>query len=203
MAISYQFNKIAMQQLRAQLKMRQTALPVLKSKEAALRVTIQKQKDELKELKTQLQNRLNALRKDVGLWAEFPLEIFELKNVEVGVKKVAGVKTPLLQNLEYGIAYFSRFAGPNWLAFGIVELKELTELLSQVEVAEKRLSILEYSLKKTTQKVNLYEKVQIPEYNDAILRIKRYLEDVDNLEKSAQKITKSKQAAEAAGAGAA
>jgi V/A-type H+-transporting ATPase subunit D len=52
--------------------------------------------------------------------------------------------------------------------------------------------ILEYARKKTTQKVNLYEKVQIPEYKEAIRKIKRFLEDEENLSKSSQKILKSK-----------
>jgi V/A-type H+-transporting ATPase subunit D len=63
-----------------------------------------------------------------------------------------------------------------------------------MEIAEKKLGILEYARKKTTQKVNLYEKVQIPEFSEAIRKIKRYLEDVDNLEKASQKITKQRQA---------
>jgi V/A-type H+-transporting ATPase subunit D len=62
-------------------------------------------------------------------------------------------------------------------------------------VAQKRVSLLEYARKKTTQKVNLYEKVQIPEFSEAVLKIKRYLEDVENLEKASQKITKAKQVA--------
>jgi len=41
--------------------------------------------------------------------------------------------------------------------------------------------------------VNLYEKVQIPGFQDAIRKIKRFLEDEDNLSKSAQKIVKNKQ----------
>ena len=47
--------------------------------------------------------------------------------------------------------------------------------------------------RKTTQKVNLYEKVQIPGYEDAIRKIKRFMEDEENLSKSAQKIVKTKQ----------
>ena len=55
------------------------------------------------------------------------------------------------------------------------------------------MEILNYVRKKTTQKVNLYEKVQIPGYEDAIRRIKRFLEDEENLSKSAQKIIKAHQ----------
>jgi V/A-type H+-transporting ATPase subunit D len=65
-------------------------------------------------------------------------------------------------------------------------------LAIEIDTAKKRLSILEYARKKTTQKVNLYEKVQIPEYNEGILKIKRFMEDQENLEKSAQKILKGK-----------
>jgi len=54
------------------------------------------------------------------------------------------------------------------------------------------MEILEYARRKTTQKVNLYEKVQIPGFEAAILKIKRYLEDEENLSKASQKIVKSR-----------
>jgi V/A-type H+-transporting ATPase subunit D len=56
---------------------------------------------------------------------------------------------------------------------------------------------LDYARKKTTQKVNLFEKVQIPGFQDAIRKIKRFMEDEENLSKSSQKIVKSKREAEA------
>ena len=56
--------------------------------------------------------------------------------------------------------------------------------------------ILDYQRKKTTQKVNLYEKVQIPGYQEAIRKIKRYMEDEENLSKASQKIVKQRHAAE-------
>ncbi len=59
------------------------------------------------------------------------------------------------------------------------------------------MELLEYARKKTTQKVNLFEKVQIPGYQDAIRKIKRFMEDEENLSKSSQKIVKSKREKEA------
>ena len=50
-----------------------------------------------------------------------------------------------------------------------------------------------HARKKTTQKVNLFEKVQIPGYQDALRKIKRFMEDEENLSKSSQKIMKSHQ----------
>ena len=54
-----------------------------------------------------------------------------------------------------------------------------------------KLNLLEHACKKTTQKVNLFEKVQIPGYQDALRKIKRFMEDEENLSKSSQKILKS------------
>ena len=59
------------------------------------------------------------------------------------------------------------------------------------------MELLEYARKQTTQKVNLFEKVQSPGYQDAIRKIKRFMEDEENLSKSSQKIVKSKREAEA------
>ena len=54
---------------------------------------------------------------------------------------------------------------------------------------------MEYARKKTTQKVNLYEKVQIPSFEEAIIKIKRFLADEENLDRASQKIVKKRQAA--------
>ena len=194
MAIKYQFNKISMQSLNKQLKIRQNALPTIKSKESALRLTVKKQKETLRDLTESYQEKMDSLMGLMRLWGEFPEEIFSLKEVILNVVKIAGVKTPELKQIDYEVANFSRFSSPIWLNGGIVILKQITEIICQMEIAEKKLGILEYARKKTTQKVNLYEKVQIPEFSEAIRKIKRYLEDVDNLEKASQKITKQRQA---------
>ena len=75
-------------------------------------------------------------------------------------------------------------------------LKELSRLGIESEIYEQRRQILEYNRKKTTQKVNLYEKVQIPGYKEAIRKIKRYMEDEENLSKASSKIVKTRHAEE-------
>ena len=56
-----------------------------------------------------------------------------------------------------------------------------------------KLELLEHARKKTTQKVNLFEKVQIPGYKDAIRKVKRFMEDEESLSKSSQKIMRANQ----------
>ncbi len=194
MALKYAVNKVAMQSMTKQLKIRKTALPTLKSKEAALRTTVKKEKYTLADLDAEYNKLIEKLDNSIRLWGEFPLSLFVLNQVEVDVKKIAGIKTPELNRLDYNIENFSRFNNPAWLSEGINILKGVTEMLTKIEIERKKIEILEYARKKTTQKVNLYEKVQIPQYSEAILKIKRYLEDVDNLEKAAQKLTKQFQA---------
>ena len=60
------------------------------------------------------------------------------------------------------------------------------------EFLTRKMLLLDKARKKTTQKVNLYEKNQIPEYDQAIKKIKRFMEDEENLAKSSQKILKNK-----------
>jgi V/A-type H+-transporting ATPase subunit D len=73
----------------------------------------------------------------------------------------------------------------------------MVEIAINREVFTRKMHLLDHARKKTTQKVNLFEKVQIPGYEDAIRKIKRFMEDEDNLSKSAQKIVKTRQQEEA------
>ena len=109
------------------------------------------------------------------------------------MKKIAGVRVPLLENVEFEIRPYSMFNAPKWYADGIHLLEELAHTAIEREFMLAKLNLLEHARKKTTQKVNLFEKVQIPGYQDALRQIKRFMEDEENLSKSSQKIMKSHQ----------
>ena len=109
------------------------------------------------------------------------------------VKKIAGVRVPLLENVDFEIRPYSLFNAPKWYADGIHLLKVLAQTAIEREFIVAKLGLLEHARKKTTQKVNLFEKVQIPGYQDALRKIKRFMEDEENLSKSSQKIMKSHQ----------
>lgn len=192
MAITVQFNKIAIQYLRKQLRARQVALPTLKSKESVLRVAVQRQKELYADLERHFQERLQAIQADIRLWGEFPQDIFFIKQILTRPIKIAGITVPDLQDIVWDTREFSKFNKGVWVTSGIRLLKELATDVARMDVLQKDIEILDRARRKTTQKVNLYEKVQIPEYSAAILKIKRYLEDVENLEKAAQKITKQR-----------
>ena len=71
-----------------------------------------------------------------------------------------------------------------WYADGLHLLKSLAHTAIEREFTVAKLNLLEHARKKTTQKLNLFEKVQIPGYQDALRKIKRFMEDEENLSKS-------------------
>ena len=191
--MKFQYNKTALQELNKQLKIRVRALPTIKNKEAALRVEVKYAKDEALVFERTLAQKISEYEKFVRIWGEFDNTLLTLEDVELSTKKIAGVKVPVLQNIVFEIKEFSLFNNPQWFLTGINILKELTAIAIEREVLYRKSELLYQARKKTTQKVNLYEKVQIPGYEDAILKIKRFLEDEENLSKSSQKIVKNRQ----------
>jgi len=193
MAIKFQYNKVSQQRLKKQLSIRQRALPTLQSKEAALRVEVKKAKNRMAELDEQLEKQLKEYDNMARLWNEFEKDLVTIKDVKLSSKKIAGTKTPVLEDVILDIKDFSIFNKPGWFLKGVNLLQSLANIAIEREVFQKKMDLLDYARKKTTQKVNLYEKVQIPGYMDAIQKIKRFLEDQENLSKSAQKIVKKRQ----------
>ncbi len=192
MAIKFQYNKTYLQRLKKQLEIRQKALPTLKNKEAALRSEVKKAKETAEEFDRKLEKQLKEYQHAISLWDEFDNDLVAIDDVELSVKKIAGVKTPVLEDIKFSLKEFSMFNRPGWYLDGVNIVKQLANTALEREVFYQKMELLDHARKKTTQKVNLYEKVQIPGFEEAILKIKRYLEDEENLSKAAQKIVKNR-----------
>ena len=173
--------------------MRQRTLPIIKSKETALRLEVKKCKEEAEELERKLQEQIAGYERMYALWGEFDASLVSLKDVEMDVKKIAGVRVPVLTNIRLAVRPFGVFSAPKWYFDGINLLQGLAKTAVEREFVVAKTSLLEHARKKTTQKVNLFEKVQIPGYQEAVRKIKRFMEDEENLSKSSQKILKSLQ----------
>lgn len=196
MAIKFQYNKTSLTNLGKQLKVRQNALPTLKNKESALRMSVLTAKKEAQDYADELESELKRYDYLAALWNEFEPGLITIRDIEMETVKVAGVKVPRIKEILFDIGEFNAFVKPAWFADGVQILKDLAYIGLKSEVAEEKRRILEFQRKKTTQKVNLYEKVQIPGYQEAIRKIKRYMEDEENLSKASSKIVKTRHAAE-------
>ena len=196
MAIKFQYNKTSLTNLGKQLKVRRNALPTLKNKESALRVSVSAAKAEAERLEKAVTEALERYDYLAALWNEFEPGLIRITDIHLKTVKVAGVKIPELDGIDYELRPFNAFTKPAWYADGVRILQDITRIGIESEVFEQRRRILDYQRKKTTQKVNLYEKVQIPGYQEAIRKIKRYMEDEENLSKASSKIVKTRHAAE-------
>ena len=192
MAVKFQYNKTSLNTITKQLKIRVSALPTLKNKESALRLEVRKAKERSEKLLAELDAALQRYDYLASLWNEFDGGLISITDVDLFVEKVAGVKTPGLGEIHYEIRPFDAFYSPAWFADGVSILQELSRLGIESEVYQEKSRILDFQRRKTTQKVNLYEKVQIPGYQEAIRKIKRFMEDEENLSKAASKSVKAR-----------
>ena len=192
MAIKFQYNKTSLGELGKQLKVSEKALPTIKSKESALRLEVAKAKEVAESFEKQLAEVESQYDYMTALWGEFDSDLVSIEAVSLDTIKIAGVRIPVLKDITFANRSYDLFSSPAWTADGVELLQRIARLMVEYEVFDLKMRLLDRARKKTTQKVNLYEKVQIPGYQDAIRKIKRFLEDEENLSKSAQKIVKSK-----------
>lgn len=180
-----------MQRLRRELKVRQAALPTLQAKETALRLEIIKLTEKLRGLEDELRALESAKAEMAPLWLEFP-DVLSIESVDLNTRNVAGSRIPEVAQVYFNVRPYSLFAQRAWLPGGTAFLEKLVTLQIQVRMTRSAVDTLNYARRKTTQKVNLYEKVQIPAYVEALRKIKRFLEDQENLSRAAQKIVKAR-----------
>ncbi len=175
------------------MNIRLKALPILRAKESALRLEVKRRKKDISELEKRITQAWNPALENRILWSEMN-DILAIENVKTKWMNVAGVRIRKYEAIEFKAKDISLFHEPAWVADGRLLLMRILEAEAELAIAKESLSLLVYAGKKTTQKVNLYEKVQIPFYQNSILKIKRFLEDEENLSKASQKIMKKKRA---------
>ena len=191
MDFKYQYNKTALYELKGQLALRISALPILKNKETALRQEVKNSLNLIRQLKTELEELMIEQTRYEKFWQKFP-DIVRIEAIKYDFKKIVGVKVPVVKDINFSISEISWFEHKPWVPSGIFILENILKKRIEIKVAERQFQILYQARKKTTQKVNLYEKVQIPMLETAILKIKRFLEDEENISKAAQKIVKNR-----------
>jgi len=92
-------------------------------------------------------------------------------------RNIAGVDIPIFKGVEFYQANYDLFSSPQWLDRAIELLRELVSGREEILVVGEAIERLKDELRVTTQRVNLFEKVKIPEAEDAIRRIKIYIGD--------------------------
>ena len=148
MAITYQFNKTSLQGLEKNLKMRQRTLPTLQSKESALRLEVKRAKDEMIALDEEVDRRIKDYDRMIALWGEFDTSLIHVDDVKMSVKKIAGVRVPVLDEVVYTTKSFSIYDSPKWFYDGFEQVKAIADIGIRQEFVHRKVELLEYARKR-------------------------------------------------------
>lgn len=192
------YNKTSVRELERQIALRIQAMPALKMRESTLRHEFRVLNSELKALEPELQKLHKQLETFHPLLIELhPDDMLSLLPVVVR-ERVAGIRIPVLKLIENFRPTEKPIYEPFWLRFARPLLLRLEELTIKIEVLQTGAERLDRARKRITRKINLFEKVQIPEMDKRIMEIKRYMEDAEALNAAAQKLSRRHALEEAA-----
>lgn len=161
------------------LRQYQRYLPTLQLKKQQLQMEILRQISLLEEKKRGRAAKLASAQTWAGLLAEDVAMKPYLVPREVvrSVKNIAGVDLPVFERVVFDAAEYDLWMTPLWVDAAVEALRVLVGLREEIRVLEEGLGILKQELRITTQRVNLFEKVKIPEAEEAVRRIKIYIGD--------------------------
>jgi V/A-type H+/Na+-transporting ATPase subunit D len=127
-------------------------------------------------------------------------QLAECKEIVTATENIAGVNVPVFKEVNFSEAVYSLFATPVWVDDTLKDWREVNRLEAELEVLSQRKAILGKELARTLQRVNLFEKVKIPEALDAIRVIRIHLGDEMTAAVGRAKIAKAKQVEEGSAA---
>jgi len=99
------------------------------------------------------------------------------QQVETSTRNIAGVTIPILEDVKFPPVTYSLFATPVWVDKTLEALREISRLVARADILSQQYELLQEELTKIIQRVNLFEKVKIPEAREAIRVIRIRLGD--------------------------
>ena len=176
------------------LKMFQRYLPTLQLKKQQLQVEIAGVQAKADEVFRQLQAFQSHLESWVALYAEgFPFEDYlSVRELITGSGNIAGVEIPVFEKVTFNVMAYDLFDTPPWIDHGIQAIKDTIPLRLQHDIYQEQKRRLEAELRVTTQRVNLFEKIRIPETKANIKKIAVYMGDQQTAAVVCGKIAKKK-----------
>jgi V/A-type H+-transporting ATPase subunit D len=188
------FTKNELKNQRDDLERYQRFLPTLQLKKQQLQAEVRKVQGELESRRAELDKVRQGLSHWQALFSELkdPEKYLGVPKIEAARVNVVGVVVPVIQAVRFKRAELDFFAEPMWLTEGLDMLEHLVRLRLDLTALAERLERLRDELRVTTQRVNLFEKVKIPEARDNIRRIRIFMGDEQTAAVARAKIAKGK-----------
>ncbi|KAA1261989.1 V-type ATP synthase subunit D [Rubripirellula obstinata] len=191
-------NKTTLKRQRDQAKLYRKFLPSLELKRQQLQAAWRKSQTELAALEAEVERVKADLETLYPLIGGSTIDVAEMKHwvriVELTheTENVVGTSVPVLGELRLEVQPYSRLIMPFWVDSLVAALQQMVRLRVQVQVARQRTEVLAAALRRVTQRVNLFDKVLIPQAEDNIRRIVIFLSDQERAAVVRSKIAKSR-----------
>ena len=189
--------KTALKQERDSLKQFQRFLPTLQLKKQQLQMEMRTCLDRIEKNKVFEHETKKALASWVTLFGD-PEAVEKIRRnlsvskVVTGEQNIAGVDVPVFREVEFNCEPFDLYADDSWLDDAVESVKKIVSIQEEREIIRKQYDLIADELRVTTQRVNLFEKVKIPECKENIRAIQIYLGDMDTAAVARSKIAKKK-----------
>ncbi len=182
------------------LKQFQRYLPTLQLKKQQLQVVIRQSEREIEEIKEEQKKHVSSIESWIAVYggnrelspARSIGNLISIKEISITKGNVAGVTVPVFNSLEFDDIEYDLRDYPLWVDSALVTLRDNARYDAIIAVLEERIRILSRELRTTTQRVNLFEKVKIPEAKENIRVIGIYLQDQQTSAVVRGKIAKKK-----------
>lgn len=189
------FTKGELKRQRDALRQYERYLPTLQLKKQQLQAEILHQLVIMEGKDKEEQRKRHAIEAWAGLFADPQINIKPWvvpREITSSTRNIAGVGLSVFAGAQFDPAEYDLFTAPLWVDNAIEALKILVCLRQEIKALEKTIAILRHELKITTQRVNLFEKVKIPEAQECIRLIRIYIGDQMTNAVGRSKIAKKK-----------
>ena len=177
------------------LKMFKRYLPTLMLKKQQLQTeirTIDVKAKEVRQARVELEKEFDAWIAVFGEQEAFTKDMVTVKNIKKGTGNIAGVTIPIYEGADFSRGDYDLYETPLWVDMAADRMEKALSLDLEAEVLDEQVRLLSQELRTTTQRVNLFEKVKIPEAKANIKKISVYLGDEQTAAVVRSKISKKK-----------
>lgn len=177
------------------LKMYQRYLPTLTLKKQQLQTEIRTIDAKAKAVRAQREQLEKEFDEWISVFGEaeaFKPGMVTVKNIKKGVGNIAGVTIPVYEGADFSRGDYDLYETPLWIDMAADRMEKALSLDLEAEVLDEQVRLLSQELRTTTQRVNLFEKVKIPETKANIKKISVYLGDEQVAAVVRSKISKKK-----------
>jgi len=176
----FRLTKSELKKQREALKRFSQYLPILQLKKQQLQMEVSKlqravdtEKENAEQLTQDIDRWVAVFGEDVKIG-----DILKVEKVMTETGNIAGVDIPVFKDVDFREKEYDLLRTPLWVDRGIEVLKEMIVLRIKINILAEQIALLRAELMVTAQRVNLFEKIKIPEARERIRKIQIFLGDL-------------------------